>query len=72
MKAALTTTVVPPVVAYISAAITSVGNAVIAFGVIGVTQATAIEAAAVGVLSAAFLIANSLHAKAAPAPAAAK
>jgi hypothetical protein len=52
-----------PVVTAISVAVTNIGNAVVAFGVFNNTTAAAIEVAVVGVVSAAFIVANELRHK---------
>ena len=57
----MTVSVVPPAVAALTAVVVAIGNAAVSFALIGATQAVEIENAAVAVIAAAFLIANSQH-----------
>lgn len=52
-----------PLVAVITTLIGNIGNAVVAFGAFNNTTAAAIETAVVGLVSAAFVIANELRHK---------
>jgi hypothetical protein len=60
-------TVVPvgsPLEAAVAALTAAIGNAAVALGVIGVSTATVVESAVVGVIAAVFLLSNALQHKA--------